>query len=148
MTGCFVIASRRRGNPALFAGAWPAGEDRYYVKLGTSQLSTERLGTPEGRTVTIPEYERRDLSLYGEYGLGQRWTVLVNAPLVIESSIAGFGSAYGPGDLSLGLQRQLRVGAPWALAVRATAQLPTGDDEHGGGLLPTGSGAWECRVVL
>ncbi len=130
------------------AGAWPAGDGGYYAKLSASWLSTDELATPDGRSVTIPEFERSDVTVYVEYGLGPRWTTILSAPLVIESSIDGFGSAYGPGDVSLGLQRQLLDSPTAALAVRGTLQLPTGDESLGRSLLPTGSGVREGQLVL
>lgn len=130
------------------AGAWAIGEGSWYAKLGVSALSTDELATPDGNVVEIPDFERRLVSFYLEYGLSAGWTAILDAPLRSDSSIEGFGSAYGPGDLVIGVQRQIRVRSPWALAVRALAQAPTGDEELGQGLLPTGSGTWESEILV
>ena len=133
---------------AASAGAWPVGERQWYAQVGLAWLESDRLATPGGTEVPIPDFERQEVSLYAEYGLDPHWTVILRAPLVIESSIEAFGSAHGPGDLALGLQRQLLPGGSTRLALRATLQAPTGDEELGQGLLPTGSGVWEGELVL
>lgn len=130
------------------AGAWPIGDGRYYATLQVGRLVTHDLATPAGDTVRIPEYERRELNFYAEYGLSDRWTAILSAPLATESSIRGFGSAYGPGDLAFALQRQLPDRGAWVTAARAMLQAPTGDEQLGRGVLPTGSGVWEGELAL
>ncbi len=130
------------------AGPWPVGAGAYYAKLAASHLATDTLATPEGREVTISEFERSELSLYVEYGLSERWTAILSAPLISESSLRDFGDAYGPGDVTLGLQRQLASKGAWVFALRGLVQAPTGDEELGQRLLPTGSGALEGELLV
>ncbi len=142
-----VLATSVGGAP-VGAGSWPVGDGGLYASVTASYQSSDELATPSGAKERIPEFERRELSLYVEYGLSDRWTAIVKAPLAIDSSIEGFGSAHGPGDLAVALQRQILARGPWVLAGRATVQAPTGDEELGRSLLPTGSGVWEGEATI
>lgn len=144
----FVVAL-----PAMAqAGPWGMGRGHFYVKLSTQRLSSTTLAAPDGTSFTIPHFAKEELSVFGAYGITDRFTAFATAPLVRSSNLDDqpdeLGRETGFGDLQGGLQLQLGQSGAWVFAVRGTLQAPTGDESRAQGLLPTGSGVWEGEVVL
>jgi len=129
-------------------GPWGPGDESLYVKLSYGYLATDELATPDGATHEIPDYRRQEGALFLAYGVSDRVTALLEAPLYRRSSIEGFDEAAGAGDLGIGGQLELLRRGRFVLAALASVQAPTGDEAKGGGLLPTGTGVWEGESVL
>ena len=130
------------------AGPWGRPAGGVYAKIGYGYLKATELATPDGTLVPIPAFQKHEANLYVEYGLTDVLTAGLDAIVYRESSIEGFDSAGGVGDLRLGLQSRLGGAGSWLLAARGVIQAPTGDVEKGEGLLPTGSGVWEGELYL
>jgi hypothetical protein len=130
------------------AGPWGRPRGGLYAKLGYGYLNATELATPDGTIASIPAFEKQEATVYLAYGLTQAVTVTADVIAYRESSIEGFGSAGGIGDLRFGVQRRLGRSGPWLFAARGLVQAPVGDVEKGEGLLPTGSGVWEGAAVL
>jgi hypothetical protein len=129
------------------AGPWNRPARGFYAKLGYNHLRATELATPAAEIVDIPAFTKDEATVYAEYGLSGRLTVILDLIACRGSKIEGFDSAGGIGDLRLGLQWALGRRGHWVFAVRGTLQAPTGDETKGEGLLPTGSGVWEGEVV-
>jgi hypothetical protein len=138
--------------PSAAAGPWALGRGQAYLKAGYDHLRSTTLATPDGTQFDIPRFRRDILSLYGAYGVSDRVTVMVDAPLWRSSDLADdpdeLARESGLGDVQAGLQVQLPARGAWTFALRAVAQAPTGDESRAQGLLPTGSGVWEGQLVL
>ncbi len=130
------------------AGPWAVGRGHAYVKVGYGHLRSTVLANPDGSTVDIPRFTKRELYLYGAVGLTSQLTAIVNAPLRRSSDLQDFRRESGLGDVQFGLQAQLGQRGPWTFAVRALVQAPTGDVTRAEGILPTGSGVWEGELRL
>lgn len=144
----FLLALLALAGVPARAGSWAQGRGHFYAKLYTSYLTADQLAVASGEKVSIPDYQRHEAGLYLEYGLTDRWTLLVDAPLYRNAELEGIGESTGVGDLRLGVQRQLGRHGAWVFAGRLVVQTPTGDDEAGGGFLPNGSGVWEAEAWL
>jgi hypothetical protein len=134
------------------AGPWAAGKGHGYFKLSFQHLGSRKLVSPDGTKFTIPLFTREEVSAYGAFGLSENWTVHASLPLLRSSDLQDspdeLGRETGFGDTQIGLQRQLGKSGAWVFAVRGTLQLPTGDVDRAGGLLPTGSGVYEGDLVV
>lgn len=134
------------------AGPWAAGKGHGYFKLSFQHLGSRKLVSPDGTNFTIPLFTREEVSAYSAFGLSENWTAHASLPLLRSSDLQDspdeLGRETGFGDMQIGLQRQLGKSGAWVFAVRGTLQLPTGDVERAGGLLPTGSGVYEGDVVV
>lgn len=139
-------------SPPADAGPWAAGKGHGYFKASFQHLGSRKLVTPDGTNFTIPLFTREEVSVFGLFGLNDRWTAHASLPLLRSSDLQDspdeLGRETGFGDIQVGLQRQLGLSGPWVFAMRGTLQLPTGDVERAGGLLPTGSGIYEGDVVI
>lgn len=141
-----LLAAILLGAGPAAAGPWAVGAGEVYAKLSAALLDTDTLASPDGTELTIPDYTREELNFTLLYGLSDRWTLEVAAPLYRNSEIDGFDSASGVGDLAVGLQAQLGTVGAWTWAARLVARAPTGDETKGLGLLPTGTGVWEGEL--
>jgi hypothetical protein len=142
-----VMALAALSTPVL-AGPWGRPRGGLYAKLGYGYLRATELATPDGTIAPIPAFEKNEVNLYVAYGLTDAVTMTAGLAAYRESSIEGFDSAGGVGDVRLGAQSQLGRAGSWLLAARGLLQVPTGDVEKGEGLLPTGSGVWEGAVCV
>jgi hypothetical protein len=124
------------------------GKGHLYANVKYSFLHTTTLATPDGQKVEIPEFSLNQLTSYLTYGLSDRLDVIVDGAVVHESSIEEFGSASGVGDTRFGAQVKLAEKSPWIFSLKGIVQAPTGDPTKGQGVLPTGSGAWEGRLLF
>lgn len=136
---------------AAEAGPWALGRGRSYVKLSYGHLRATHLANPDASVVRIPRFVKDEVGLYGAVGLDDRWTLLVNAPLLRSSDLADqpdeLGRESGLGDLAAGAQIQLGRRGASVFALRGEVQAPTGDESRAQGLQPTGSGVWEGMLV-
>ena len=128
------------------AGPWATGKGHSYFNLSFEALETTRLATLDGNIQTIPEFRLRQFGFYGAFGLSERLTVIVDRLGVRRSEIEDFDAASGIEDTRAGVQWQLGRKADWELAARGIVQVPTGDENKGLTVLPTGSGVWEGEV--
>ncbi len=134
------------------AGPWSAGKGKGYFKASFQHLGSRKLVSPDGTKFTIPLFSREEVAAFGLFGLSKAWTMHASLPLLRSSDLQDspdeLGRETGFGDMQVGLQYQLGASGGWIFAVRGTLQLPTGDVERAGGLLPTGSGIYEGDVVI
>ena len=112
------------------AGAFNEGVGRgLFVATQSMEIASSFL-SPTGMKATIARYERRERSLYFEYGLSSQLTFLGRASgtqVSLDRTIAFDGR--GPSDF--GLQLQLLRRANTAVAIQAFAHLPSRDLQPG-----------------
>jgi hypothetical protein len=130
------------------AGPWVLGKGHIYANAKYNFLRTTTLATPDGQQVEIPEFTLRQITYYAAYGWNDRFDVIFDGAVVHDSSIEAFGSASGVGDTRFGLQMRMAEKNPWVFSVKGLVQAPTGDATKGLGVLPTGSGVWEGRLLF
>jgi hypothetical protein len=99
--------------PAALAGGWTQPEGAYYVKAGYRAVA----GIPEdagfdatGEVVPLRPYGDHALQVYGEYGLSDPWTVLLNATPLGFAAYDGARTVFA-GPTSVGVRRALTQGA-------------------------------------
>lgn len=151
------------------AGAWLQKRDSYYFKVSASYLSSTKELNFHGDEVEIlsgdtlltdTSYRDVGVSLYLEYGLDDRLTVVGTLPFKVLTSrrtevsrVAGLDREVeavngGFGDLSLGLRYPLLTGS-LPVSVQGAVKLPLGYDnrpENGGP--PLGSGRVDLEGLL
>ncbi len=130
------------------AGPWPVGRGHVYAKASYEFLDSSRLAQPDGTLFDIPQFVKQGSGLYVAWGLSDRVTLIGDVPAWRSSDLEAFDREDGIGDVRFGAQLQLFRSGAWLFAARGIVQAPTGDETRGGGLLPTGSGAWEGEGVL
>jgi len=144
--------------PAQSGWTQPAGAG--FFKLSQGFIRAASFFNPDGEVIDITTTSVYTTSFYGEYGVNDRLTLLVDAPLFVrstinnrESTVDGFvipGDEFnGIGDLRLGLQYGILRDKAIVLSASARVKLPLGDPVGGDSeLLQTGDGAWGAIGML
>jgi hypothetical protein len=140
--------------------AWTQAKNAGYFKLNQSAIRASQFFNPEGNLIDITTTSVYSTALYGEYGINDRLTALVNAQLFVrstinnlESTVNGFvipGDEFnGLGEIQLGAKYGIIKNGPIVLAASAQLKLPSGRNVGGTSeLLQTGDGAWGTLAML
>jgi len=135
-------------------GAWTRKQNSFYAKLGLTTLSTNEFHTKDGDKIETADFHTWSLNLYGEYGVTDRLTGILRAPILRSAGFETTESFTGIGDIGLELKYGLLTGST-PVAVSFGADFPTGDETGTGSLktgaggyirLPTGDGELNTRV--
>ncbi len=148
--------------PLLHAGGpWPQEKNGGYLKLSEWWIVADRHFTSGGETdpnVTGGYYAT---VLYGEYGITDRWTAIVNAPLFARATVNNLlsgttnevieaGDAINSvGDIEIGIKYGLITDKRVVVAASLFLGLPTGQDVGGRQMnLQTGDGEFNQYLRL
>lgn len=150
----FAISSLTAG------GGWPQPKGKGFFKFSESFLRASQFFSPDGSTIDITTTSIYTTSFYGEYGISNRLTATIYAPLFIRSTINNLRSTVndvevpgdsfnGFGDLNLGIKYGILTKGPIALSASVTFGLPTGNNVGGNSeLLQTGDGEFNQLFQL
>ncbi len=139
--------------------AWTKPKGEGYFKLGQNIIRAQSFFNPEGNTVDITTTSIFQTVVYGEYGLTDRLTAIINAPVFIRSTINNLESTanggvipgdefQGFGDLQFGLKWGLIQDKSIVWSVSAEVKTPIGENVGGRTeLLQTGDGAWGMMLM-
>jgi hypothetical protein len=136
------------------AGAWPRKQGSLYSKLAFTTLSTTEAHDQNGDTYTTPQFSTWSLNLYGEYGVTDRLTAILRAPVLRSAKYGNSESVTDVGDFSVEAKYAILAGG-FPVAVAVEAEFPTGDEsgvvpltDGSGGTarLPTGDGEYNTRI--
>ncbi len=135
---------------------WTRPQGTGYTRFSFSTLGSSSFYTPFGNEVSSARYRDYTGSFYGEYGITDDWTAVVNFPFLRNHRLDSTSSLTAVGDANVGFKRRLVRGkTPVALAV--DFGLPIGDSQgivsvrdvpDGTFRLPTGDGEFNTRVSL
>ncbi len=148
-------------NPLFAGGGWPQPKGKGYFKISQSFIRAQYLFGPDGSTTRIPTFGYYSTNFYGEYGLSNRLTGIVDLPLFVrvtqnevmrrQSGIIEPGDELNSiiGDGRLGLKLGLTRDKWLAASLSLIAGLPFGDSSGGeSGILQTGDGEFNQMVML
>lgn len=129
------------------AGGWTQPKGKGYFKLSQQIVRAESLFLATGSKTEIPKVSGNTTSLYGEFGLLDRVTIVGYMPVYTNFSIdlEGLDSTTGVGDWDLGVRFGILTGGPTVISLQALAGLPLGDS---GGDLVLWSGDGEFNQLL
>ena len=131
------------------AGGWTQPKGKGYFKLSQQVISAESLFVANGSKTEIPTVSGYTTSLYGEFGVTDRVTLVGYMPVYTHFSVdaEGFDSTTGVGDGDAGVRIRILTKGPTVVSLQAMAGLPLG--ESGGDIvLWTGDGEFNQHVSL
>ncbi len=140
----------------LAQSAWTRQKHSGYVRIGAATLSTSEFYTPLGDKVSSASYQGLDLNFYGEYGITNDVTAIVDFPFFRQQSLETTGTQRSLADTTVGFKYRFLKGKT-PLAVAVDFGLPTGDKngfvpfrEIPGDVfrLPSGDGEFNTRLSL
>lgn len=144
-------------------GGWPQPKGHGYFKLYQWWLVADQHFTDQGLIDPNITFGIFNTSFYAEYGITDRLTVVLNAPLFSRSyfnnqvsfttgEVTMEGEAINSiGDTDFGFQFGLFSGNGWSASTTLMLGIPLGEDSGGpGGILQTGDGEFNqfLRVDL
>ncbi len=131
------------------AGGWTQPKGKGYFKLSQQIVRAESLNHSSGTKIEIPKVSGNTTSLYGEFGLLDRVTLVGYMPFYTSYSIdaEGLGSTTGIGDWDVGVRIGILTGGPTVVSLQALAGLPLGDS-GGDIVLWTGDGEFNQHFSL
>ena len=118
--------------PITYAGGWTQPQGKGYFKLSEQIIRAESLSFADGSKGEIPTVSGYTTSLYGEFGLIDRVTLVGYMPIYQHLSVdlEGFDSSTGLGDWDVGVRIGLLTGGPTVVSLQALAGLPLGDADN------------------
>lgn len=134
--------------------AWTHPKGEGYFKLSQNFIIAGSFFNPNGEVIDITTTSVYVTGVYGEYGVSEGLTAMINAPVFVrstinnkESTVDGFvipGDEFnGIGDIWLGLKYGIVRNKPVVFAVSGQVKFPTGENVGGNSeLLQSGDGAW------
>lgn len=146
LTGFILKAS------TVFAGGWTHAPGKGYFKLNEQIIRSNSYFEPSGDRIDITDQSRYTTSLYGEYGLANRLTLVGYIPIYqrISEDQPGADAKTGTGDWELGARIGLLTNRATVVSIQVLAGLPLGDsfsDQQEVGLF-TGDGEFNQLFML
>lgn len=114
---------------AAFAGGWTHPRGKGYFKLNEQVIRSGSYFRPSGRKIDITDQSRYTTSLYGEFGLVDRLTLVGYIPFYqrISEDRPGSDAKTGTGDWELGARIGLLTNRATVVSIQVMAGLPLGD---------------------
>lgn len=135
----------------VHAGGWTHPPGKGYFKLGEQIIQAESLFLSTGEQVSIPTYSRFTTSLYGEFGLANRLTLVGYIPFYQRVTVdkPDAEPESGISDWDVGVRVGLLTDRATVVSLQLMAGLPLGDAKSGleKGLF-TGDGEFNQHVSL
>ena len=125
----FLIAGFFFQTCTAFAGGWTHPKGKGYFKLNEQLIRSDSYFQPSGEKVEITDQSRYTTSLYGEFGLVDRLTLVGYIPFYqrISEDRPGSDTKTGTGDWELGARIGLLTNGPTVVSLQVMAGLPLGD---------------------
>jgi len=113
----------------VFAGGWTHPRGKGYFKLNEQVIKSDSYFEPTGDRVDITDLSRYTTSLYGEFGLVERFTLVGYIPFYqrISEDRHGADTKTGTGDWELGARIGLLTSGATVVSIQVMAGLPLGD---------------------
>lgn len=126
--GALLAGFLLQSSPA-FAGGWTQPGGKGYFKLNEQIIQSDSYFKPTGKKEPITAQSRYTTSLYGEYGLVERFTLVGYIPFYqrISEDRPGSDAKTGTGDWELGARIGLLTKGPTVVSIQVMAGLPLGD---------------------
>ena len=113
-------------NPASSQSGWVREAKGLYIQTALTTFSSNEYYSTSGQLFDDGStFNSRGLLLYGEYGITDRFTALLDVPLVMLNSFSSTETVAGVGDVKLGVKYQLIKSFP--LALQIDFSIPTDD---------------------
>ena len=111
------------------AGGWTQPQGKGYFKLSQQIVRAESLFLATGARTEIPTVSGNTTSLYGEFGLLDRVTLVGYVPFYSNFSVDDeeLDSTSGVGDWDAGVRIGILTSGPTVVSLQALAGLPLGD---------------------
>ncbi len=105
---------------------WVKNKNSFYTQASFATFSSSDYYSPSGQLFNSGStFKSNSISLYGEYGLSNRLTTIINFPMLISNRFNTTETVRGLGSIQLGLKYGLLKSFP--LAISIDFDIPTDD---------------------
>jgi len=111
--------------PGYAQSGWTRAQGEGFIQLSFGGFSSDRYYNLEGGLVPTAAFRQGYVSLFGEYGLKPRWTLMVNWPAFKVQGFETTETVAGIGDLVLGVKYGILRGK-FPLTFTLAPEIPTG----------------------
>lgn len=109
----------------VFASAWVRKEGEFFLSISSYYQKAKKYLDEDGDRKSIGcTFEKRELQVYGEYGIDPRHTLTFKLPY--DWLKCGRDETSGFGDLEVGLIKNLKGGKNYSFSVYGNLLVPTG----------------------
>lgn len=112
----------------LSQSGWTKQKGELYSQLSFSYFQSDKFYTTEGKLFETNEFIQQSYSTYGEYGITNRLTTILNLNFFQANKFTGTQTARGPGNLRLGLKYAISKKIPISIAIEPEIPLTTEDN--------------------
>lgn len=129
LSGALLVGFLFQAAGTAFAGGWTQPRGNGYFKLNEQIIRSDSYFKPSGKKELITSQSRYTTSLYGEFGLVDRLSLVGYIPFYQRISEDGPGSntKAGTGDWEIGARIGLLTNRPTVVSLQVMAGLPLGD---------------------
>lgn len=135
---------------------WVKEKNELYIQLAYSSFQSDQYYNLDGALLKTAEFSQQSTVLYGEYGLGKNFAILLNYVAYRWNGFETTQTVSGTGDAFLGVQYAINEGEfpisitvgpeiPLARANRFAMSTINDFDRIN---LPTGDGEWNVKATL
>jgi len=117
--------------PRLWGGmptGWTRRSGTYFVKLSYSFFGSDDYYNIDGELLNTATFRQESFNLYGEYGITDRLTAIVQMPLIRWNGFETTETVSGIGDLRVELKYAL-LQNKFPLAISIAPEFPTGPND-------------------
>ena len=152
---CLLLCLNLLAASTFAQSGWTRRKNTYFAKLAYSYFQSSNYYNPSGEKMTTSLFRQQSVTFYGEYGVTDRFTVILHAPLFKANGYETTNTVYGIGDLKAEFKYRLLKNIPLALSIApefptgsrnnyATNKLNSQDQIN----LPTGDGEFNVWTTL
>jgi len=145
--------------PQIIAGGWLKGKEKGFFKLNQTVIHGNQFYNGDGEIKTITTTGVYLTSLYGEYGIADKFDAIAYVPFVARQTLNSVKFSSGImqdgdeltsiGDAQIGVKYGIRQNQKLVISATLLLGLPIGDDSGGETeLLQTGDGEFNQMVLL
>ncbi len=134
---------------------WTQKKGELYSKIIHHHLQSNHYYNPAGMFSITNEYKQNSVTLYGEYGLNDKLTLLVDWPVLKRHGFETTEKISGYGDMKLGLKYAISKKVPISISLIPELPIAKSDnyaqnkqDPNTTFNLPTGDGEWNVYGIL
>ncbi len=147
-------------NTNVFSQGWVQKKNEGYLKLAENIVSSNKYFAPNGSTVNITTISQYATSIYGEYGITNKVTGIINFPFFVQQTLNDIqfrqsgktipgDETKGIGDADLGIKYGFFQNKKFVLSSSLILGLPFGKINAGQtGILQTGDGEFNQLIKI
>lgn len=103
---------------------WTRSKHTSFVKVAYNYFQSDNYYNPTGDHLNTSVFRQQSITFYGEYGITDRFTTILHAPLLKANGYETTNTVYGIGDLKIEFKYRLLKNIPVSISI--APEIPTG----------------------